>query len=149
MQWLMLQQEHAEDFVIATGRQFSVRDFVNTAAKELGVKLHWQGSGSEEVGSVAEVDQEQLRRIAGNRMGLDCQVKSGDVIVRVDPRYYRPTEVETLLGDATKARKKLHWKPAISFEDMVAEMTREDLTLSMRDAVCKVAGFRTFSHGGE
>ena len=149
MQWLMLQQEHAEDFVIATGRQFSVRDFVNTAAKELGVKLHWQGSGSEEVGSVAEVDQEQLRRIAGNRMGLDCQVKSGDVIVRVDPRYYRPTEVETLLGDATKARKKLHWKPAISFEDMVAEMTREDLALSMRDAVCKVAGFRTFSHGGE
>ncbi len=145
MQWLMLQQEEPDDFVIATGRQFSVRDFVNATAAELGLTLAWQGSGLDETGTVAAVDAARLARASG-RQSVECHVKTGDVIVRVDPRYFRPTEVETLLGDPAKAKKKLGWEPKTSFEDMVAEMTREDLQLSMRDAVCKVAGFRTFSH---
>lgn len=145
MQWLMLQQEEPDDFVIATGRQFSVRDFVNAAAAELGLTLAWQGSGLDETGTVAAVDAARLARTSG-RQSVECHVKAGDVIVRVDPRYFRPTEVETLLGDPARAKKKLGWEPKTSFEDMVAEMTREDLQLSMRDAVCKVAGFRTFSH---
>lgn len=149
MQWLMLQQEQPEDFVIATGRQFSVRDFVNAAAAELGLTLDWQGEGVEETGRVAAVDADRLRQAAGNRAGLDCHAKEGDVIVRVDPRYFRPTEVETLLGNPAKAKEKLGWEPSTSFEDMVAEMTREDLALSMRDAVCKVAGFKTFNYNGE
>lgn len=145
MQWLMLQQEEPDDFIIATGRQFSVRDFVNATAAELGLTLAWQGSGLDETGTVAAVDAARLARASG-RQSVECHVKAGDVIVRVDPRYFRPTEVETLLGDPAKAKKKLGWEPKTSFEDMVAEMTREDLQLSMRDAVCKVAGFRTFSH---
>ena len=146
MQWLMLQQEQADDFVIATGRQFSVRDFVNAAAAELGVSLSWQGQGVDETGTVAAVDVNRLQQVAGNRHGLECHLKPGDVVVRVDPRYFRPTEVETLLGHPAKAKEKLGWEPKTSFEDMVAEMAREDLALSMRDAVCKVAGFKTFSH---
>ncbi|MBQ3059239.1 MAG: GDP-mannose 4,6-dehydratase [Desulfovibrio sp.] len=146
MQWLMLQQEQPDDFVIATGRQFSVRQFVDAAAAELGLSLTWQGQGVEETGIVASVDAAQLHKAAGNRHDLGCRVKTGDVIVQIDPRYFRPTEVETLLGDPGKAAEKLGWQPRVSFEDMVAEMTREDLALSMRDMVCKVAGFKTFSH---
>ncbi|MFK4766379.1 GDP-mannose 4,6-dehydratase [Desulfobaculum sp. SPO524] len=147
MQWLMLQQDQPDDFVIATGRQFSVRDFVNAAAAEVGLTLDWQGSGVEEIGIVAEVDTAQLSHAAGGRNGLDCPVKPGDTLIRVDPRYFRPTEVETLLGDPAKAQKQLGWTPKTRFEDMVAEMAREDLALSMRDAVCKVAGFKVFGHG--
>ena len=146
MQWLMLQQEKPDDFVIATGRQFSVRDFVNAAAAEMGLTLTWQGEGVDETGTVAAVDPDRLRRAAGNRQGLECRLKPGDVIVRVDPRYFRPTEVETLLGDPAKAKQKLGWEPKTTFEVMVAEMAREDLGLSMRDALCQVAGFKTFSH---
>ncbi|MFZ5811840.1 MAG: GDP-mannose 4,6-dehydratase [Thermodesulfobacteriota bacterium] len=146
MQWLMLQQEQPEDFVIATGRQFSVRDFVNTAAAEVGLTLDWQGSGLEETGTVAAVDLDRLARAAGGRQGIQCHAKSGDVIVRIDPRYFRPTEVDTLLGNPAKAREKLGWVPRITFEEMVAEMAREDLSLSMRDAVCKVAGFKSFTY---
>ncbi len=146
MQWIMLQQEQAEDFVIATGRQFSVRDFVNRAAAEVGLTLTWQGEGVDEIGIVEAVDVSQLQQASGSRQGLECHVKPGDTIVRVDPRYFRPTEVETLLGNPAKAKEKLGWEPRTSFEDMVAEMAREDLALSMRDAVCKVAGFKTFSH---
>ncbi len=146
MQWLMLQQEQADDFVIATGRQFSVRDFVNAAAAELGVSLSWQGQGVDETGTVDAVDVSRLQQVAGNRQGLECHLKPGDVIVRVDPRYFRPTEVETLLGHPAKAKEKLGWEPKTPIADLVAEMAREDLALSMRDAVCKVAGFKTFSH---
>ena len=146
MQWLMLQQEQADDFVIATGRQFSVRDFVNAAAAELGVSLSWQGQGVDETGTVAAVDVNRLQQVAGNRHGLECHLKPGDVVVRVDPRYFRPTEVETLLGHPAKAKEKLGWVPKTSFEDMVAEMVREDLGLSMREPVWKVAGVKTFSH---
>lgn len=146
MQWLMLQQEKPDDFVIATGRQFSVRDFVNIAALEMGITLAWQGKAIDETACVESVNLDILRQAAGNRHGLECHLKKGDVVVRVDKRYFRPTEVETLLGNPAKAMEKLGWSPKTSFEDMVKEMAREDLDLSMRDAVCKVAGFRTFSH---
>jgi GDPmannose 4,6-dehydratase len=124
MQWLMLQQESAEDFVIATGVQYSVRDFVNAAAKELGIQITWQGQGVEETGT----DQH------------------GKIIVKVDPRYFRPTEVETLLGDPTKAREKLGWTPKTSFDELVAEMVREDLKSAERDELVKKHGFAAFDH---
>jgi GDP-mannose 4,6-dehydratase len=121
MQWLMLQQEQPEDFVIATGMQYSVRDFVNAAAAELGMKIRWEGSGREE-------------------KGLDAM---GRVIVAVDPRYFRPTEVETLLGDATKARLKLGWVPKITFDQLVSEMVGEDLKAAQRDKLISENGFRS------
>lgn len=123
MQWLMLQQEKPEDFVIATGVQYSVRDFVNAAAKELGIELRWEGSGVGEKGYDA----------------------AGNCIVAVDSRYFRPTEVETLLGDATKAREKLGWIPKISFKELVSEMVREDLRTAERDELVNKHGFTTFN----
>ncbi len=124
MQWLMLQQPEPEDYVIATGHQYSVRDFVNAAAKELGMKINWQGN---------EVDE----------TGCD---QNGKVIVRVDPRYFRPTEVETLLGDPSKAHQKLGWKPRISFQELVAEMVREDLKSAERDELVKKHGYKAFDY---
>jgi len=123
MQWLMLQQETAEDFVIATGIQRSVRDFVNAAADELGMEIQWQGEGLDEIG-----------------------VHEDRVIVRVDPRYFRPAEVETLLGDASRARSKLNWTPRISFEELVAEMVREDLKSAERDEVVKKHGYPAYNY---
>jgi GDPmannose 4,6-dehydratase len=119
MQWLMLQQESPEDYVIATGVQYSIRDFVNIAAQELSMKLDWQGSGVDE-------------------KGYDAQ---GNCIVSVDPRYFRPTEVETLLGDPSKAKSKLGWSPKISFEEMVKEMVREDFNSAERDELIKSHGY--------
>ena len=145
MQWLMLQQEEAEDFVIATGRQFSVREFVNSAAAELGLTLEWQGTGVEETGTVVAVDVDKARQAACGKP-LSVQVQKGDVIVRVDPRYFRPTEVETLLGNPAKAKEKLGWQPRISFETMVEEMTRHDLELALRDSTIENAGFTSFKH---
>jgi GDPmannose 4,6-dehydratase len=124
MQWLMLQQEVAEDYVIATGVQFSVRDFVVEAARELGITIRWEGSGESE-------------------KGYDDR---GRNIVAVDPRYFRPTEVETLLGDATKAREKLGWTPKVQFAELVAEMVREDLKTAERDELVKRHGFTTFDY---
>jgi GDPmannose 4,6-dehydratase len=124
MQWLMLQQEKPEDFVIATGVQYSVRDFVNAAADELGIKVRWEGSGVDEKGYDA----------------------TGKCIVAVDPRYFRPTEVETLLGDATKARTKLGWTPKITFKQLVAEMVREDLKSSERDELVKKHGYKAMDY---
>ncbi len=121
MQWLMLQQENPEDFVIATGVQYSVRDFVNAAANELGIAIRWENNGVEEKGY--------------------C-ISSGKCIVQVDPRYFRPTEVETLLGDATKAKHKLGWVPKISFSELVAEMVREDLQSAERDELVKRHGYK-------
>ena len=132
-QWLMLQQEIAEDFVIATGVQHSVRDFVDRAAAELGIVLEWQGSDADEMGIVASAPAESA-------------VRAGQKIVAVDPRYRRPSEVETLLGDPTKAREKLGWTPKISFAELVAEMAREDLKIAQRDALIRGAGFRAFDH---
>jgi GDPmannose 4,6-dehydratase len=115
MQWMMLQQDTPEDFVIATGKQISVRDFVKMSAKELGIELEFTGSGIEEVATVIALHGDEVTGI-----------KVGDIIVRVDPRYFRPAEVETLLGDPTKAKEKLGWEPVISVEEMCAEMVRED-----------------------
>ena len=125
MQWLMLQQDHPEDFVIATGEQHSVRDFVNAAALELGIALRWEGEGLEEKGINQATDR--------------C-------IVAVDPRYFRPTEVETLLGDPSKAKEKLGWVPKITFKELVSEMVREDLKDAERDDLCRRKGFKTFDH---
>ena len=124
MQWLMLQQTQPEDFVIATGVQYSVRAFVDAAARELGIEIRWTGAGVEETGT----DQ------------------AGRTIVRVDPRYFRPTEVETLLGDPTKAKEKLGWTPQTTFQELVAEMVREDLRIAERDELVKKHGFAAFDY---
>jgi len=124
MQWLMLQQESADDFVIATGVQYSVRDFVNAAATELGMTITWQGEGV-------------------NETGTD---ENGKVMVKVDSRYFRPTEVETLLGDPTKAKQKLGWTPKISFEELVAEMVREDYKSAQRDELIKSNGYQAMDY---
>jgi GDPmannose 4,6-dehydratase len=143
MQWLMLQQDQPEDFVIATGRQYSVRDFINAAAAELGLTLTWQGKGLDETGSISDIDKAKFALA----LKSDTQaLHTGQTIVRVDKRYFRPTEVETLLGDPTKAQTRLGWKPATSFADMVAEMMREDLDIARRDSVCLEAGFKSFAH---
>jgi GDPmannose 4,6-dehydratase len=136
MQWLMLQQDQPEDYVIATGEQHSVRDFVNAAAAELAVTLRWEGKGTEEVGIVAGLPP------GANQIGM----KVGDTIVRVDPRYFRPTEVETLLGDPTKAREQLGWVPKTTFAELVAEMMRADLDEAKRDELCKSEGFTVLNH---
>ena len=124
VQWLMLQQEQPEDFVIATGEQRSVREFVDAAARELGIQITWAGKNVDETGT----DQH------------------GKVIVRVDSRYFRPTEVETLLGDASKAKRKLGWAPKTTFDELVAEMVREDLKSAERDELVKRHGFAAYDY---
>ena len=135
MQWLMLQQDIPEDFVISTGVQYSVRDFVNAAAEELGMKIEWQGKGVDENGYWVN----RHSREGGN------PAKENTPIVAVDSRYFRPTEVETLLGDASKAREKLGWTPKITFKELVAEMVREDLKSAERDELVKKHGYRAFN----
>ncbi|MBA3011127.1 MAG: GDP-mannose 4,6-dehydratase [Proteobacteria bacterium] len=125
MQWMMLQQETPEDFVIATGKQHSVRDFVNAAARQLNIEIAWQGKGADE-------------------RGIDK--KTGRMIVAVDPAYFRPTEVENLLGDPSKARQKLGWVPEISFDRLVAEMVHHDLGVAKKDHLCQVHGYGTFEY---
>lgn len=139
MQWLMLQQEKPEDFVIATGRQHSVRDFVNAAAAELGIHLRWQGEGVEEQGIIDRVEPTPTLTPSPN-------LAPGDVIVRVDPRYFRPTEVETLLGDPAKAAKLLGWTPQTSFSSLVSEMMRADLKEAQRDDLCKKEGYTVLNY---
>ena len=141
-QWLMLQKDEPEDFVIATGQQYSVRDMVDAAAGEVGIKVRWQGQGVDEVGVVASVDAHGSK-IDGGGKGI---VKEGQVIVRVDPRYYRPTEVETLLGDPTKAKEKLGWEPKTTFKELVKEMVHSDLADAQRDELCRRHGFSTFDY---
>ncbi len=136
MQWLMLQQDEPEDFVIATGEQHSVRDFVNLAAAELGVTIRWQGEGVDEVGIVESVD--------AKRSGSGFV--EGATIVKIDPRYFRPTEVETLLGDPTLAKEKLGWQPRTSFADLVKEMVVSDLEDARKDSLCLNEGFKTFNY---
>ncbi len=133
MQWMMLQQDKADDFVIATGVQYSVRDFVNAAAAELGFTLEWKGKGAQEEGIVQTVS-------------VDACLQPGQVIVKVDPRYFRPTEVETLLGDPTKAREKLGWTPTTTFAELVSEMMREDLNSARRDVLVKQHGFTAYDY---
>ena len=137
MQWLMLQQDQPEDFVIATGVQYSVRDFVNAAAAELGITLRWQGEGVDEIGIIADLSQLKIQ---------NSKLKIDDIVVKVDPRYFRPTEVETLLGDPTKAKEKLGWTPQTSFQELVSEMVRGDLEEAKRDELCREHGFNTFNY---
>jgi len=125
MQWLMLQQEKPDDFVIATGKQYSVRDFVTLAAKELNIDIQWQGKGIDEKGY--------------NR-------KTGELVVEVDSNYFRPTEVETLLGNPAKAKEKLGWTPKISFQEMVAEMVKNDFVQAQKDQLCQTHGFEVLKH---
>jgi len=124
MQWRMLQQDQAEDFVIATGVQYSVREFVEAAGREIDLHITWQGTGVDEIG----IDQ------------------NGNTIVKVDPRYFRPTEVETLLGDPTKAKEKLGWVPTTTFAELVSEMMREDLKSAERDELVKKSGYSTYDY---
>jgi GDPmannose 4,6-dehydratase len=138
MQWLMLQQDTPEDFVIATGVQYSVRQFVEFAARELGVTVAFSGQGEQEIGTVARVEP------VGGEMKAKCKV--GDVIVRVDPRYFRPTEVETLLGDPSKAKAKLGWTPVTTFAELVREMVEADYTAARRDSLVKQAGFKAYDY---
>ena len=123
MQWLMLQQDKPEDFVIATGKQYSVRDFINVAIKKLDLSIEWVGSGIDEIGLI-----------------------DGKKSIFVDPRYFRPTEVETLLGDASKARKILGWEPKISFDSLVEEMINSDLELAKKDSLVKENGYKPYSY---
>jgi GDPmannose 4,6-dehydratase len=127
--WRMLQQDVAEDFVIATGEQHSVRDFVSRSAGELGVRIDWKGEGAEEIGVVAAAPAESA-------------MKPGQRLVAIDPRYFRPAEVDTLLGDPAKAKEKLGWSPQTSFAELVAEMMAADLELARRDALVHDAGYR-------
>lgn len=146
MQWLMLQQDEPMDYVIATGRQFSVREFVNAACAELGLELEWSGEGLDEKGVVKSFDDAKVKDLLVGSGHEIADLKPGTQLVGVDPRYFRPTEVETLLGDPKMAKDKLGWVPKITFEDMVAEMVREDLTQAARDEVCKREGFRIFDY---
>jgi GDPmannose 4,6-dehydratase len=125
MQWLMLQQDAPEDYVIATGEHYSVREFIETAARQIGLKLSWKGRGIDEKG----INQE-----------------TGQIVIAVDPRYFRPTEVDALLGDASKARLKLGWIPRISFKELVVEMIESDLKEAQKDQLCLRQGFQTFNH---
>jgi GDPmannose 4,6-dehydratase len=124
MQWLMLQQDKPEDYVIATGIQYSVRELIEIAAQQLGISIRWEGEGAEEKG---------------------LEEKTGQVVIAVDPGYYRPTEVNELLGDAGKAREKLGWVPGTSFEEMIAEMIEADMEEAQKDYLCLKEGFQTFN----
>ena len=130
MQWMMLQQEKPEDFVIATGKQYSVRDFVRMSAQHLGIALRFEGKGVDEIAVVEKIEGENA-----------SEVKIGDIIVRVDPRYFRPAEVETLLGDPSKAKTKLGWVPEIGIDQLCAEMVAEDLILAKRCSLLNQCGF--------
>ena len=133
MQWMMLQQEKPEDFVIATGVQYSVRQFIEMSARRVGFRLAWLGHGVDEVGVVEAIDHPQ----AAERFPA---LQPGKVIVRIDPRYFRPTEVETLLGDPAKARDKLGWIPEITLAEMVDEMVEHDLLEARKAALLRSAG---------
>jgi GDPmannose 4,6-dehydratase len=124
MQWLMLQQDQPDDYVISTGKQHSVREFIELAAKEVDISIRWQGQGLKENGIDAE---------------------SGNVIVCIDPRYFRPTEVDTLLGDSSKARKQLGWEPKTTFKELVKEMVTMDLMEAEKDQLCLQEGFQTYN----
>ncbi|MEM8660307.1 MAG: GDP-mannose 4,6-dehydratase [Pseudomonadota bacterium] len=133
MQWLMLQQEEPEDFVIATGRQCSVKDFIVKAAGELGITIAFEGDGEKEVGLVASIDPDKAEE--------DIVLKPGDIIVEVDPRYFRPAEVRSLLGDPNRAKTKLGWQPKTSLEDMISEMVVSDLMQARKDRLLAQQGF--------
>ncbi len=142
MQWLMLQQDAPEDYVIATGEQHSVREFAEKAAAELGIEIQWRGRDEKEEGVIARVNADVPISGLSLPSSVNDDLRPGKVVIRIDPRYFRLTEVDMLLGDATKAKEKLGWTPKTSFEEMVAEMVRADLTDAQRDEFCRQGGFR-------
>lgn len=151
MMWRMLQQEEPEDYVVATGEHHSVREFATRTARELGIDLRWEGQGVDEVGVVDSLDENRFNSLCSSLNGngvahFSSQLQPGDVLVRVDPRYFRPTEVETLLGDPSKAKNKLGWEPQTSFNELVREMVAHDLEQAQRDELCKRAGFRVMDY---
>jgi GDPmannose 4,6-dehydratase len=130
MQWMMLQQDEPRDYVIATGVQFSVRDFIEKAAARLGIALKWRGSGVDEEGVVAGIE------------GSDAPaLREGQTIVRIDPRYFRPSEVDALIGDASRAKKELGWSPEITIDEMIDEMVAHDLDSARRQTLLNEHGF--------
>jgi GDPmannose 4,6-dehydratase len=138
--WLMLQHKKADDYVVATGESHSVREFVDLAFKEIGAEIQWKGEGAKEVGIIRKVTSDK-RRVTS--------IKKGEVVVEIDPRYFRPTEVDELLGDASKARKVLGWEPRISFDEMISSMVKADLEEASRDQLCKDSGYRVLNYSNE
>ncbi|MEJ2726125.1 MAG: GDP-mannose 4,6-dehydratase [Deltaproteobacteria bacterium] len=153
--WLILQQDEPDDYVIATGEVHSVREFVELAFGQVGAEIEWKGGGAEEKGVISEIRDQRSSSYAKGYGGQGEQgegkrvLRAGDVVVQVDPRYFRPTEVDYLHGDATKARKKLGWKPRISFPDMVSEMVKADLEEAAKDQLCVDSGFRIVGSSNE
>ncbi len=139
-QWLILQQDEPEDFVIASGEQHSVREFCEQAFRRAGIEIEWKGQGIDEVGIASKIYGSDIIE------ARDIKIKEGDEVVAVDPRYFRPTEVDTLLGDPTKAREKLGWEPKISFQELIDEMVKADFEMARRDYMCKMAGFKIFDY---
>ena len=133
MQWMMLQQDEPEDFVIATGKQYSVRQFIEMSANELGINIEWKGEGIKELGSI-----DPSSAILNTQQTV---LKAGDIIFRIDPRYFRPTEVETLLGDPSKAKEKLGWVPEITLQEVCKEMVSFDLNQAKKNSLIKKHGF--------
>ena len=161
--WLILQQDEPDDYVIATGESHSVREFVELAFREVGAEIEWRGKGPEESGVVSKLTRGPAQKVTPKKgasggageIGVTSEelrvtsLREGDAVVEVDPRYFRPAEVDYLQGDASKARKKLGWKPRISFPDMVSEMVKADLEEATRDQLCRESGFRMPSFSEE
>jgi GDPmannose 4,6-dehydratase len=175
--WLMLQQKKADDYVVATGESHSVRDFVELAFREIGAEVQWKGKGVKEKGIISEIRDQRSsssargyggqgernsgvviggaakpRHLKSDAIASDFRkraLRAGDVVVEVDPRYFRPTEVDELLGDASKARKVLGWEPKISFEEMISAMVKADLEEASRDQLCKDSGYRVLNYSNE
>jgi GDPmannose 4,6-dehydratase len=142
--WGILQQDKPDDYVIATGESHSVREFVELAFQKIGIEIAWRGKGIKEIGFVNTVTKENVPG-SSKRDGI----KKGDVVVEVDPRYFRPTEVDNLLGDSSKARSRLNWEPETSFNDMVSQMVMEDIEEAEKDQLCKESGFKVLNHSSE
>jgi GDPmannose 4,6-dehydratase len=142
--WLMLQQETPEDFVIATGECHSVREFVEKSFQQVGMRIKWRGSGINETGIVSAVSESDL--IPGDMVVSESAPSVGDTVIKIDARYFRPTEVDFLLGDPTKANKKLGWTPQTPFDELVRIMVKEDLTQAEKDTLCRTKGFQVYNH---
>jgi len=140
--WQMLQQEEPDDYVISTGEAHSVREFVEKVFKEIGIQINWEGRGVNEVGIISDINRELPNSDTLNNILL----KTGDVVVRIDPQYFRPTEVEFLLGDASKAKEKFDWEAVVSFDELVKLMIEEDLKEAKKDHLCNIAGFPVYNH---
>jgi len=140
--WQMLQQEEPDDYVISTGEAHSVREFVEKAFKEIGIQINWEGRNIDEVGIISDINRE----LSNSDIKDSIQLKPGDVVVRIDQQYFRPTEVDFLLGDASRAKEKLGWEAVVSFDELVKLMIEEDLKKKKKDHLCNNAGFPVYNH---